>query len=388
MFDAINIRSDSKQSGIDKGVLAEALVFYGRVNVYGSAGTLYELIDEFTPSGFVDLHSEGVLRFHFYNSLPIVLGTDEGTARVRYDYGFVSEPKAAGNAAAAFSAGKMLRKRYKEGEARKLESVVREARLERIDLVEIRRLSWRADVLGTLLSRWVTAATDGKIQVDPAAIKCWELAGSIQVVAPLDFAELNEITARLETKPSPWTIARFLAEVLNAYADIHAAAVQTSDISTNAYSAPLITELAALTLAATQHRTKQIEELQELVFGEGNSIGAAINGGERSLGDLLPIIERRKKFRGWLAKVAPDSRLIREYYREVTRESWIETLKGKAMRWILSKAGGAGADSMLPGAGIGVEVLDALVLDKALKGWRPNQFLEGKLKGFVLPRSE
>lgn len=33
--------------------------------------------------------------------------------------------------------------------------------------------------------------------------------------------------------------------------------------------------------------------------------------------------------------------------------------------------------------GLGLSVLDSLLLDKIVKGWRPNQFIEGELRHFV-----
>jgi hypothetical protein len=34
-------------------------------------------------------------------------------------------------------------------------------------------------------------------------------------------------------------------------------------------------------------------------------------------------------------------------------------------------------------SGLGLSVLDSLLLDKIIKGWRPNQFIEAELKSFV-----
>lgn len=79
---------------------------------------------------------------------------------------------------------------------------------------------------------------------------------------------------------------------------------------------------------------------------------------------------------------------MNEYCREVTKDSIIDKLPSKAIRWSVFTGAGAVGDLLLtPGigtiSGLVLSVLDGLFLDKLLKGWKPNQFVEEYLFGLI-----
>jgi hypothetical protein len=66
-------------------------------------------------------------------------------------------------------------------------------------------------------------------------------------------------------------------------------------------------------------------------------------------------------------------------------------LPAKSVRWLLFNAAGlalAAVTSPAAGAavGVGLSAADTFLLDKLLKGWKPNQFVEGPLKEFIRVR--
>jgi hypothetical protein len=88
-----------------------------------------------------------------------------------------------------------------------------------------------------------------------------------------------------------------------------------------------------------------------------------------------------------LQTLNPDAELLDEYYKSVTSETWINTLPGKALRFFIAASVAAALEATYPSglgvaAGIGLEAGDHLLLDKLLRGWRPNQFVEGPLQRF------
>jgi hypothetical protein len=81
----------------------------------------------------------------------------------------------------------------------------------------------------------------------------------------------------------------------------------------------------------------------------------------------------------------PDTNLLRAYYQETVKESWVEKLPAKSTRWGIFTGIGLGLDALGAG-GLGtatataLSAVDAFVLDKLIKGWKPHQFVEKDLK--------
>jgi hypothetical protein len=99
--------------------------------------------------------------------------------------------------------------------------------------------------------------------------------------------------------------------------------------------------------------------------------------------------------------MGPDANLVAEYFKEVRKEGWISKLPAKGIRYVVGLGvGGAAAAAATAavgpaiGSAIGATVgtvasaawsaADTFLLDK-LKGWRPNHFVDGKLKPFLDP---
>lgn len=131
-----------------------------------------------------------------------------------------------------------------------------------------------------------------------------------------------------------------------------------------------------------------ISNFQDLVFDDGRALRAAINSGKRSLDDLFPIIEKSEKFSDWLRDQSPDSKLVKSYYKEIVSDSWIDKLPSKTFRWALFTGAGLAADALGAGGmgtcvGVAISALDNFMIDKLLKGWKPNHFILSELDKFV-----
>ena len=64
--------------------------------------------------------------------------------------------------------------------------------------------------------------------------------------------------------------------------------------------------------------------------------------------------------------------------------SWLDRLPGRAARFALFTSGGAVLDlaAGLP-IGLALGLADTFILDKLVRGWRPNQFIEDVLAPFT-----
>ncbi len=203
----------------------------------------------------------------------------------------------------------------------------------------------------------------------------------------LDFGQLNQRFHRLvDPKHSTITTPLLLSHFINSQEDTCFASSFDAEIAND----PLHQKLARLELstavAARQKSTAQIDLFKAFNFDEGKDVKSAINSGARSIDEFLKVLEASKRFKQWSASLGDDASLMKEYYRAVTKESWIDMLPAKSMRWAVFTAAGAGIDALGAGgagtaAGLSLSALDQFYLDRILKGWRPNQFID-QVKAF------
>ena len=125
------------------------------------------------------------------------------------------------------------------------------------------------------------------------------------------------------------------------------------------------------------------------MLDQAGAIRDAINSGRRSFDEFEGLLERAARFRGWLKNQPHDKKLVKAYFDEVTRDSWVASEPGKAARWFFLNAIGMTA-SLLTGSDVSGTILagalsmaDTFWLENFAKGWRPDQFVNGALKGFA-----
>jgi len=132
----------------------------------------------------------------------------------------------------------------------------------------------------------------------------------------------------------------------------------------------------------------RISAFQDFVFDDARAIREVVNQGGREFKELLPVIQKARRFSEWLSTKPPNVDLLKAYHKEVTAGTWIEKLPVKIARWSLFTGAGVAIDFMGGGGigtagGVGLSALDSFFLDKIIKGWKPNQFVEGPLRQFV-----
>jgi hypothetical protein len=86
--------------------------------------------------------------------------------------------------------------------------------------------------------------------------------------------------------------------------------------------------------------------------------------------------------------VKPEAGLLKEYHDAVIRETWLERLPNKSSRFTVMTGAGAIIDYFVTGGAATVGALalgaaDTFLVDRMLKGWRPNQFVEKNLTPFL-----
>ena len=68
----------------------------------------------------------------------------------------------------------------------------------------------------------------------------------------------------------------------------------------------------------------KIEVFQDFVLDDARAVSEAINSGARSFSELIPIIQKATRFKKWIADKEPDAQLAKDYFREVTADTWVD----------------------------------------------------------------
>ena len=133
-----------------------------------------------------------------------------------------------------------------------------------------------------------------------------------------------------------------------------------------------------------------IERKINEALDDGHAIREAVNSGAVSFAAVLKLLDSADKFRNWLHQQPPDANLVRAYYQETIKDSWAEKLPAKSTRWSIFTGIGLGIDALGAGglgtaAAVAVSAVDAFLVEKLTKGWKPHQFVERDLKSLIVP---
>lgn len=209
------------------------------------------------------------------------------------------------------------------------------------------------------------------------------------VITNLDYVRINELYhQRVPIEHSSITTEYLLAFLQDARADTYFAAHYSAEIVT----IPVLSDLIRLKhfefLRPREKSDTQLELFKEIAIGEFPSIREVINSGERTFPEFLQLVQDAERFRKWLHSQNSDASLLREYQAAATANTWADKLPTKGIRFAIATGLGLAGEAFMPTGistmvGIAVGTGDTFLLDKIIKGWRPNQFIESRMRSFV-----
>lgn len=187
-------------------------------------------------------------------------------------------------------------------------------------------------------------------------------------------------TFSLEALISQFGLARHIA---------HVAAASASEIHCGDVTAVVNNRI--LNKMASRHFSgqKHIASFQEFVLNDATAVRDAINSGRKTFVDFEELLERADyRFRPWLKDKPFDADLLKSFLEESTRAEWATSNPGTVLRWIVCTSVGLASSSVLGPiagtlAGVAVSAADMFLTERFAKGWRPNQFVDGALAGWV-----
>ena len=141
-------------------------------------------------------------------------------------------------------------------------------------------------------------------------------------------------------------------------------------------------------LSRRMRSQQDIDAFKDIVFQNGRQIEDIVNSGEKSFGEFLLLLEKSYKFKEWVQDLHPEDKLVSEYVKSINKIDWLDRLPKKTIRFAFFTGAGLLVDAIIPtgvgtATGVAVGAGDTFVLDKMLKGWKPNQFVDGAMSDFV-----
>jgi hypothetical protein len=383
MFERICInRQDPFGMPIDVGFLAEALVFYQRVHIVADSEMFKSVIRICGYEVILEMMQMGILTLDYVENIPLVSPD--------YDFGLAScEELKYQNLAPKFLqelTGKSGKGRRVANQLSKFVRPVQydlslpdEAREDASDEAYIK------DLACSLLQYFVPTY---RIP-DPSVFRLHKSGPGYKLETNIDFEKVNGIfRLRTDVSDASLTPAYLVSHVIGTRKDLKSAAEFSTDLAVSKPTSIVAACKFKRLIARRASSDAEVQAFEELIFSESRCIREAVNSGERSFDDVLRLVNAGVKFKEWLKKTSQDDDLVKEYCREVTRAEWADKLPPKTARWAIFAAAGAAAGFLLTplagaAVGLGLSAGDSFLLDRLIKGWRPNQFVNGPLKEFV-----
>lgn len=391
MFESIVLRNSQDTGNITLGAIAEALLFYQNTRVVVGNGTLQSLARTGGLSDVVALVKERRLQAVHCEETLGTLANPHG-ASTAYDFAafkLIGHENERGKTRAdrleiSFR-NKGLSAHDAKAQAKAFVDVVPSKSLTKNDYVEggipdaARADTQNDEMLKGLLRAGLAAVPGGYDAGDSLQVDRVRGDLGFFVFTNIDFEEVNKRRASMTPALEPLTLAYLLNLIQESRADMHLAAFYGGDFATTTAHSALIRWRQAHLLERSNLNRQAREEFSELVLADYPSIRDVIDSGERSFSEFRKLLDKAQKFKTWLAKANPDQQLVSQYIDALKADTWADKAPAKVLRYLIS----LGAGMFDPTQGVASGAADAFILDKFMKGWRPNHFVDDRLKPFL-----
>jgi len=389
MFNSICIKFHKKTFPTDLGIIAESLLYYQQVIIIGSADILPPILNGISKEVLVELFLNGSLRICVLRDF--LAATGKST-----DFGSIPASIMRLEPADYTTEDKLFKELYesngRRGFSKKLlanilpyiEFIKYPPNIDKLIIEDLHDSNYAKSVFIQTIKSHIP---DYNRQPEEFILRFTEGKGNnFGFQTSLNFNELNK---RIPNNPKgdKFNPVSIVTNIQEARGDLHLASTYNSEIVTNPYANSFIEiKFSDIYQKLTKSRGT-IQQFNEFTLNDGFAIREGINSGQYSFDEFLKILNQAVKFKKWLHEKPDDANLIREYHEAVTKDTWVEKLPAKALRWSIFTGIGLALDATITGGvataiATGLGIGDTFLLDKIIKGWKPNMFIEKELKGF------
>jgi hypothetical protein len=388
MFKAITFKNTIGPGPlIDIGALAEALLFYGRVAIVGNSATIKGLLRQIPPFVLLSLLHDSRLEFHYLTDQLGVSTSRLNNGKSIHSLIQFSSPD--------HTIEKVGPKEFKEAAGGTIQARIGASRFSRL-LRPIDHAEFDQESILQAISdnRGIQSSVFSLIrEITPSFALPGDTFFTIKrenngfyVDTNLDLDGLNKLYHQtVPASHSSLTEAYLLALIQGAYEATYFAGKLDTEVAVHPIERVIHAKgIEAIALRRTRSQS-QIESFSDLTLADSHAIREAVNSGAVAFSAVVKLLDSADKFRHWLHEQPPDENLLRAYYQETVKESWVEKLPAKSTRWGIFTGAGLTLDALGAGglgttAGLALSAVDTFLLDKLIKGWKPHQFIEKDLK--------
>ncbi len=389
MFESITFfhqKNRNTPSPFDIGAMVECMLFYGKTNVVVNHSTLKQLLIHFGIDRVIEILEEDLLSITYTETATgIFTNTINGVGYHNARW-FSIRNRSYQNEIRKICVDIVGKSGKGRRTARRIQDLITVKNHENIILEGGKKSILDQDYVNLSANSVLQTLVPEAIGTDSVQFRTEETEKGIVVATNINFSALNKVFHKY-VPPSQSTItpALILSHILDVESELYFASNSLSELATSEMSAKLMSHKINYLLGKSLESAKKITDFQNFVFEDAKSLREAVNDKKIDLDELIEVLKRSQKFKKWISGIDPDKDLLKNYYAEVTKDSIVDKIPGKSVRWGIFTGAGLIADAVATGGlgtaiGLGVGALDTFYIDKLIKGWKPNQFIEVEVK--------
>lgn len=392
MFESITFSTQNKtdtDNPLDIGRLMECMLFYSQTTVVANQGILKQLVRVFGGNNLISLIEAGALNVTYTESnVGIITNTINGVQV--HDAIEFSSPQ--------HTYQDVIRRvcievTGKEGKGRraaqKLENKIQVSKHDHLILEGTRHSILNQDYIDAAIKLMIKSLVPEV--TDPSDIRFYTRkdASGIQAETNINFEKLNKLYhKRVSPQHSTLTSAHLFSQLLTVEKELYFSSQNLSELASSQLSADLATQKIDYVINKSKKSSESLAHFNGFIFDDSKSIREAVNSGKVEITELVEVVLKASDFKKWIAGINPDQDLIKNYYQEVTKETVVDKLPGKSVRWGVFTGLGLAADAVATGGlgtatGLALGALDTFYIDKLITGWKPSQFIDEELKTLI-----
>lgn len=392
MFKAITFATQNKldpNAPLDIGCLVESMLFYQQATIVADQSILKQLIQYFGIERLITLIDEELLKIKYTESLVgIVTNTINNTQyHDTVEFSFPQHTyqdvirRLCVDVTGKSGKGRRL--------AQKIENKIQVSKHDHVILAGARHSILDQAYIGPAVKLIIKELCPEAGDVSDLQFNTFKTANGIEVATNINFDELNlRYHKRVSSAHSTLTPAFILGHILDTEKELYFASSGLSELASSQLSATLASQKIDYIIDKSKKSSSTLSNFNTFIFDDSKAIREAVNSGKIDLDDLLEVLIKSKKFKEWIAGLKPEEDLIKSYYEEVTKETIVDKLPVKSVRWGLFTGLGYAVDTFVTGGvgtltGIALGVLDTFYLDRMISGWKPNQFIDNEVKRLI-----
>lgn len=392
MFDHIVLNRSIDGPSLTFGEIAEALLFYQSVHIILDRSTLSGLINKIGPHNVLKLLSYSHIKATYIEEF---LGVHTVNTQSGQEHTLISAYLSGGERVGELKGTKkrleymLVRNGLNEAQAENFVTRFRKC-------VTFKSVSNDHFIKGGVVAAARNDLLDAEYVLSGARVVAKNLLGSIElpsnyyfrismdnvnfrISTNLDFSIVNAIQKNKDQNCGDFTPAHIASSLFNASYGLILAAYYGGDFYTSEVESDIIQIKNKQILTRANINRNIQNQFFTILLNGCPDVASVLNSGERSFEEFLELMSKANKFKKWLKEKSPDDNLINNYIDDITSSGWINQTPSKIIRYLTSTSLGF----VNPITGIIATALDTFLLEKLNLGWKPNQFINKKLKPFV-----